>query len=232
MYGSVGTMVWRPESEINAATLALIHECLHVSGQSSSQIFYVGELAYVLKQWVRTERSSVPISLADMSIPGTILTLVAAVETLERLEYSLPSAHWISRDYGVILEGERRPRPEINTDFDPREREIHNGLEQLMNGFEMILSIMNLLGRAVQDSFWEEVARAQGVVRPVSGEEIKQQWDSTQQGMQSSLTDMRSFVAHTQTAIGSVNPEILNSTNITPRAKLTTLIEQLRAFTV
>ena len=205
--------------------------------QSSSQIFYVGELAYVLKQWVekereKEERESLRMSLARKSIPGTILTLFAAFEALERLEYSLPSAHWISRDNGAILEGERRPRPEINTDFDPREREIHNGLEQLMNGFEMILSIMNLLGDVVESTFWEEVALAQGVVRPVSGEEIKKQWDSTQQGVQSLLTDMLSFVTHTQTAIGSVNPEILNSKNVTPRAKLTTLIEQLRAFTV
>ena len=144
-------MVWRLESDIDGATLALIHECLHVSAQSSSQNFYVGELAFVLKQWVekereKEERESLRMSLARKSIPGTILTLFAAFEALERLEYSLPSAHWISRDNGIILEGERRPRPEINTDFDPREREIHNGLEQLMNGFEMILSIMNLLG--------------------------------------------------------------------------------------
>ncbi len=32
--------------------------------------------------------------------------------------------------------------------------------------------------------------------------------------------------------LDTVNPEILDGTNITPRAKLTTLIEQLRAFTV
>ena len=32
--------------------------------------------------------------------------------------------------------------------------------------------------------------------------------------------------------LDTVNPEILDGTNITPRAKMTTLIEQLRAFTV
>ena len=81
------------------------------------------------------------------------------------------------------MEGERRPRPEINTDFDPTVTETHNALEQLMSGFEMILVILNLIEQVVQSSFWEEVGRAQGEDGTVSSEEIKKQWDSTQQGV-------------------------------------------------
>ncbi len=50
--------------------------------------------------------------------------------------------------------------------------------------------------------------------------------------IEETVTHMLHMLKPQEKLLDTVNPEILGGTNITPRAKMTTLIEQLRAFTV
>jgi hypothetical protein len=102
------------------------------------------------------------------------------LDVIRSVEERMPNSRFISRDYGIILEGMRRPYPEINTDFDVHDREFSNALQLLVNGFEVFVSIMNVLEDVVvnpktrivnedqtsvsENSVWTEVGRAQSQV--------------------------------------------------------------------
>ena len=60
------------------------------------------------------------------TIPTVIDRLENELDVIRSVEEQMPDSSFISRDYGIILEGMRRPYPEMNTDFDVHDREFSN----------------------------------------------------------------------------------------------------------
>jgi hypothetical protein len=218
-------MPWVGESDVDVGTVALIHECINLGVIVSQVIFKVEELVYILKEWTDKECRTVGIhTLARKTIPTVIDRLENGINVIRSVEGQMPNSRFISRDYGITHEGMRHPNPEINTDFDVHDRKLSNTLQLLVNGFEMVVLIMNILEDVVvnpttgfenedetnvsENSFWAEVGRAQSqaLMRHVdghmpSGEEIKENWDEDKQSVLNCIDAITKFIRKYQTPV-------------------------------
>jgi len=218
-------MPWVRESDVDVRTVTLIHECINLGVLVSQVIYKVEDLVNILKKWTDKERGTVGIhTLARKTIPTVIDRLENEFNVIRSIEDQMPNSHFISREYGIILEGMRHPYPEINTDFDVHDRELSNTLQSLVNGFEMVVLIMNTLEDVVvnpttgfenedetsvsEKSFWTELGRAQSqtLMRHVdghisSGEEIKENWDKDKQSVLNCIGTITKFIRKCQTPV-------------------------------
>jgi len=220
-------MPWLPESRVAPDTVAFVHQYLLVLRNTKIGITCVMDLTDILKAWVAKEwepkLKQKALSLTDMCIPGTISTMAAAVEQLNTLEDSLPARRSICRDQGIIRDGAREPYPEINTWELPEPTQVRNIFQQIATVFEWLLSVMKLIRDAVQDAFWDEVARAQNSTT----DHVKEIWSDAQDNLTSALTDIRNFAA-----AGHAGAQHPQTPPLAPAAQCKLLLARLRACTL
>jgi len=238
-------MPWRTESSMDPTTVAFVHEFLRVMLEARICITYVMETTSILEQWVKKEwepkHKGIDVSLTDRCIPGTLLTMAAALEQLNTIDDKLPSAHNISRLDWIVEDGKNQPCPCINEYEIPEATPVCDILEQIQNVFKRIVLMMKLIDVSVQPSFWEEVARAQvcdiGRAKKnckvdIDIDHAKKQWTITFDKLESAITDIQSFVADNQTSRVADNAGTTNGKDLTPKARCTALLLRLSECTL